>query len=206
MNKEIKLKFHNRGLRSYIEVDLCAECPRQDAKGCCGYYSPVFYASDFAYLLEKKPELIEHILQADRITVLDTSVTLNKSIDGDSYRCHFHSQEGGCSLAQEERESICRHFVCPGIDWEREPGLFHWKRFFTMLFDYEIELNNEIARVLSEEGLSLRNENDRAAFFSRLQDIFRDKTSKLPDFFKECPEKEEATLLREISFGQDWKL
>lgn len=206
MQKEIKLKFHNRGLRSYIEVDLCAECPRQDAKGCCGYYSPVFYASDFAYLLENKPELIENILQADRITVLDTSVTLNKSIDGESYRCHFHRQQGGCFLEQEERESICRHFVCPGVDWESDPHLARWKKFFTLLFDYEIELNNQISEELSNIGLSLRRETERAEFFRQLLVIFKDKTRILPDFFNECPPEEEATLIREISFGQDWRL
>ena len=27
MMKEIELVFHNEGLRSYIEVDLCRECP-----------------------------------------------------------------------------------------------------------------------------------------------------------------------------------
>ena len=55
MQKEIKIIFHNQGLRSYIEVDLCSECPRQDDKGCCGFYSPVFYSSDFAYLLKNQP-------------------------------------------------------------------------------------------------------------------------------------------------------
>jgi hypothetical protein len=96
MDKEINLIFHNLGLRTYIEVDLCAECPRQDDKGCCGFYSPVFYPTDLAYLYLHQPEMIEKIFSFDHLTVLDHSVTVNNVPEGDSYRCKFHSKNGGC--------------------------------------------------------------------------------------------------------------
>lgn len=206
MQKSIKLIFHNMGLRSYIEVDLCSQCPRQDDKGCCGFYSPVFYASDFAYLLKNKPDLIDYIFTLDNITILDASVTINNSIDGESYRCHFHRKNGGCLLDQIMRESICRHFVCPGIAWEQEEKLRHWKEFFTRLSDYEIELNNHIAAILLGKGLSLRNKDKREQFFNQLKTIFEQETATLPEFFTQLPSSEEAIIFREITYGRDWPL
>lgn len=206
MNKDIHLVFHNRGLRSYIEVDLCAECPRQDNKGCCGHYSPMFYPGDFAYLLEHRPELVDELLFLDNATILDSSVTINKTIDGDCYHCHFHRTEGGCSLKQDERESICRHFVCPGIDWESEPALSHWKTFFNKLFEYEIEVNNRIAEIMRQKGLGLRKEARREEFFAELVQIFEAINAETPAFMKECPTDESAVINRPISYGKDWPL
>ncbi|HHV15772.1 MAG TPA: hypothetical protein GXX58_04260 [Gelria sp.] len=206
MQKEIKLVFHNQGLRSYIEVNLCSECPRQDDKGCCGFYSPVFYSSDFAYLLKNEPGLIDRILQLNNITILDASVTINNSIDGDSYRCYFHNKDGGCLLAQHLRESVCRHFVCPGIAWEQEEKLRSWKEFFDHLSDYEIELNNRIAARLQEKDLTLRDTSKREQFFEELLAIFEQETSILPEFFNKQPAQEEFIIIREIIYGQDWPL
>jgi len=206
MNKEIKIIFHNEGLRSYIEVDLCSECPRQDDKGCCGYYSPVFYTSDLAYLLKHRPELIDYIFNIDDITVLDASVTVNNSIDGDSYRCHFHSKKGGCKLDQPLRESVCRHFVCPGIAWEKEEELLPWKDFFLRLSDYEIELNNRIAAKLKEKGLTLRDKGKRPQFWTELITLFEQETQNLPDFFNHLPAREEWIITRPVSYGKDWPL
>ena len=62
MLKEINLVFHRRGLRSFIEVDLCADCPRRDHKGCCGHYSPVFYLTDLTSL-PSSPQLIDYIAE-----------------------------------------------------------------------------------------------------------------------------------------------
>ena len=206
MQKEIKLVFHNQGLRSYIEVDLCRECPRQDDKGCCGFYSPVFYSSDFAYLLKSEPGLIDKILQLNNLTILDALVTINNRIDGESYRCYFHSKDGGCLLTQHLRESVCRHFVCPGIAWEQEEKLYPWKKFFARLCDYEIELNNRIAARLQEKGLTLRDKSKRSQFFEELLAIFEQETRILPDFFNKQPAREEVVITRQIMYGQDWPL
>lgn len=206
MQKEIKLVFHNNGLRSYIEVDLCRECPRQDDKGCCGYYSPVFYPSDFAYILKNQPQLLDYIFSLDNITVLDASVTVNNQIDGTSYRCRFHQKEGGCQLSQELRESICRHFVCPGIAWENEEKLSHWKDFYNQLSDYEIYLNNKIAARLQEKGLSLRQPAQRPQFFAHMLAFFEEEIAIPPAFLAACPAREEACITRTIEYGTAWPL
>ncbi|MEN6391924.1 MAG: hypothetical protein ABFD04_16025 [Syntrophomonas sp.] len=206
MSKEIRLVFHNRGLRSYIEVDLCYECPRQDQKGCCAFYSPVFYASDFVYWLKNQPDLINYLFSLPHLTVLDASVTLNNVIDGNSYRCRFHTKESGCLLTQQNRESICRHFVCPGISWEKEPSLAHWRVFFESLSDYEIKLNNQLADILKERNLSLRNRAQRSEIFALLPAEFAHLTKNPPHFFSSCPEREEAVIVRPVSYGEEWPL
>jgi len=206
MKKDIEITFFNKGLRSFIEVDLCAECPRQDDKGCCGYYSPVFYPTDFAYLLQNKPDMINYIFNLDNITVLDASVTINKTQDNESYRCHFHTKEKGCLLPQELRESICRHFVCPGINWEAESTLAHWKEFFQRLTNFEISLNNSISAMLKQQGLTLRDKENRPVFFQTMLQLFGEHTAKLPDFFESCPPTEKAIIKRTIKYGTDWPL
>lgn len=206
MQKEILITFYNQGLRSYIEVDLCRECPRQDNKGCCGHYSPIFYPSDFAYLLKVKPELINYIFSLSDITVLDASVTINNSIDGSSYKCQFHTNDSGCLLDQNLRESICRHFVCPGINWPHEEGLKHWQEFFDLLSDYEIELNNNIADKLKKKGLTLRNKETRDLFFKELITCFQEETQNLPSFFSKYPSRETFKITRTLKFGTEWPL
>jgi hypothetical protein len=103
--------------------------PRQDDKGCCGTIRRL-YSHDLAYILLHKPELIDYIFSLDNLTILDASVTVNNSIDEASYRCKFHKNEGGCLLPQNLRESVCRHFVCPGIGWWEDARLQNWKEFF----------------------------------------------------------------------------
>lgn len=202
----VTLTFHNQKLRSYIEVDLCARCPRQDDKGCCGFYSPVFYPTDFVYLLENEPDLIDEIFAIHGITVLDASVTVNQRPDGDSYRCHFHRREGGCRLSQYLRESVCRHFVCPDIGWEKAPHLQHWKRFFAQLEEYEIKLNHRATEVLKKHGLSLRRPADRPQALTVLQEWFHQETQTLPGFFAELPAQETAQVLCQLRYGRDWTL
>lgn len=206
MDKDIKLIFHNEGLRSYIEVDLCAECPRQDGKGCCGYYSPVFYPTDLAYLNINQPGLIDYIFKLDNLTILDASVTVNNDIDGESYRCKFHSRDGGCMLTQLQRETICRHFVCPGINWQQEPDLQHWNRFFNNLFDYEIAVNNRITNALTAQGLTLRNPLLRGQFKAELSRLYDKELQHLPEFFNKCPPVETFKIKRVISWGHNWSL
>lgn len=206
MEKEINLIFHNQGLRSYIEVDLCAECPRQDSKGCCGYYSPVFYTTDLAYLSLHQPELIGQIFQLTHLTILDHSITVNNDPEGDSYRCKFHSKSGGCLLSQISRESICRHFVCSGIAWWEEPALIAWKNFFEVLTDFEIELNQHLAETLQAQGLTLRDPVLRNEYMRVLLENYNRVTATVPDFITNMPANESFTIRRQLSFGQEWKL
>lgn len=206
MIKDIAIVFHNQGLRSFIEVDLCAECPRQDDKGCCGFYSPVFYPTDLAYLLMEKSEMIDYILKLDHLTILDASITVNNMIDGNSYRCKFHNKEGGCLLSQSLRESICRHFVCPGIGWWEEESMQDWRVFFEKLSNYEIELNNQWASILKEQGLTLRDPALRPQFFAELKKLYHHELNNLPDFIGLMPKKDSRSLTRSLSFGKDWIL
>lgn len=206
MEKEVTLVFHNQGLRSYIELDLCAECPRQDDKGCCGYYSPVFYPLDLAYILTHKADLIDYIFDLDDITVLDSSVTVNNNIEGKSYRCKFHSKETGCILSQDLRESVCRHFVCPGISWWKEDNLHNWNEFFNKLTNYEIQLNDTLSTKLTAMGLNLREPALRPRFFEELLKLYTNQINKQPAFFHEMPECETVKFKRHISFGEQWPL
>lgn len=206
MAERIKLVFHNQGLRSFIEVDLCGKCPRQDDKGCCGYYSPVFYLSDLAYLLKTKPDLVEYLFSLPNLTVLDASVTINSAVDGSSYRCQFHTQEKGCLLPQQLRESICRHFVCPGIAWEKEADLSAWKIFFDQVNEYEINLNQTLADIFKLKGLTLRKLEQRLEIFAELPKEYEKLIKTPPDFFSSRPLLEEAVIYRDLVFGLDWKL
>lgn len=206
MDKAIKVVFHNYGLRSYIEVDLCRECPRQDGKGCCGNYSPVFYPIDLAYLIINKPAILDYIFSLDDITILDASVTVNNNIDGTSYKCKFHSIENGCFLSQDLRESICRHFVCPGIGLWLEASFLPWKKFFDQLFAYEIYLNDKLTAMLMEKGLTLREPAQRPEFLRELLVLYRKEISTLPDFINEFPETETKTIARSIEYDKEWPL
>lgn len=206
MEKEINIVFHNQGLRSFIEVDLCAECPRQDDKGCCGFYSPVFYPTDMAYLLMNQPELLDYIFSLDHLTILDASVTVNNTIEGSSYRCKFHSKEKGCILSQSLRESVCRHFVCPDIGWWEEEAMQDWREFFDKLTDFEIQLNNQWADKLKEQGLTLRDPALRKRFFDELKKLYQNDLKELPEFIINMPQRETRFLTRPLKFGLDWKL
>ena len=206
MVKEINLVFHNHGLRSFIEVDLCAECPRQDDKGCCGFYSPVFYPTDLAYLLLEQPDMVDYIFGLDHLTILDASVTVNNEIEGNSYRCKFHSKHGGCLLSQTLRESICRHFVCAGIGWQEESSMEDWREFFEKLSDYEIELNNKWSSILTGKGLTLREPALRPQFFAELKKLYQDELTVLPDFISQMPVEDSRSLSRPLRFGTDWIL
>jgi len=207
MRKEINLVFHRRGLRSFIAVDLCAECPRQDQKGCCGFYSPVFYPTDLYFLRLRRPELIDHIKGLPRLTVLDASITVDSVPDGEGlFRCQFHTPQQGCLLPMSLRESVCRHFVCPGIDWWNEERLSHWKEYFEQLADYEIKLNNTLALCLSKEGLSLRNPQDWDQAFKLIDDMINEALNQVESLGTDLPRQEAARIVRSLAFGSEWPL
>ena len=207
MFRDVNLVFHNQGLRSYIELDLCPSCPRQDDKGCCAYYSPVFYPLDFGFWLEHQPDMIDTIFAIPNITVLDTSVTVNNYPEGNSYRCRFHSKETGCYLPQGLRESVCRQFICPGVGWWDEPALSDWNDFFTELAEYEAACNQRLGTALTNAGLSLRHPENRTGFFQTLLPLYRETIAEYPAFFSTCPEKESITLNKDISAAkQAWRL
>jgi len=203
---EITLVFHNQGLRSYIEVDLCARCPRQDDKGCCGFYSPVFYPTDLVYMYLHQPDLLGYIFALEHLTILDASVTVNNVIEGRGYRCRFHSQDQGCILPQSLRESVCRHFVCAGIGWTEEASLQDWREFFDRLTDYEIETNNAWTETLTGMGITLRRPELRERFFTELVKLYEQDQKHPPGFIQAMPREDTRTLRRPLKFGTDWVL
>ncbi len=207
MDKEISLVFYRKGLRSFIGVDLCAECPRQDNKGCCGFYSPVFYPTDIHFIHREQPELLDYIRSRPRLTILDASVTVDRLPDGGGgFRCQFHNTQGGCYLPMQLRESICRHFVCPGINWEEEPALAIWKKYYDYLTDYEIALNNQVAEELAARGLSMRNPGDWDAILPLIHALIDSSGDCDRDWRDRLGEMESFTLRRRLSFGTDWRL
>ncbi|MGI6514348.1 MAG: hypothetical protein GX052_00515 [Syntrophomonadaceae bacterium] len=207
MLKEINLVFHRRGLRSFIEVDLCADCPRRDHKGCCGHYSPVFYLTDLYFIAKQRPQLIDCIARLPCLTVLDASITVNSLPDEDgSSRCQFHSTEKGCLLPMELRESVCRHFVCPGISWDRESRLAHWKEYFGLLEDYEIDLNNYLAARISQENLSLRRPGDWDPILAVLETVMGQVLAEKEEPGCHLPRRETVQIVRPICFGSEWPL
>lgn len=206
MLKDVQMTFYNQGLRSYIEVDLCSQCPRIDNKGCCGQYSPVFYPLDLAYMMLSQADLIEYIFKLDDITLLDTSITVNNDIDGESYKCKFHSQEKGCALSQNLRESICRHFVCPGIYWQKHKELETWHNFFIQLEAYENQMNEMIASKLQEKNLSLRYPSMHKEFLNETLALYQEIINNPPEFIKKQTKQENHTIKCSISYGEDWPL
>lgn len=206
MEKSIKLVFHNQGLRSYIELDLCSACPRQDCKGCCGFYSPVFYPTDLAFIYMHRPELLDFIFTQQYVTVLDTSITINSRLDPDSsgYLCSFHTKESGCILPQFLREPICRIFVCPGVNWQQEPELKNWRVFFEKLFNYEMNINEQLSAALLSKGLSLRQHNRRDDFFAHLLPLYQEAIREKPAFFAGVPEQKTIIIKRMLSYKSDW--
>ncbi|MGE5454247.1 MAG: hypothetical protein ACM3O9_03525 [Methylocystaceae bacterium] len=207
MATEIKLNFHHQGLRSYIEVDLCAHCPRQDDKGCCGYYSPVFYPLDLYYLQQNAPQVLDIIWSLPHLTILDHSVTVNSFPDETGgYYCQFHRREGGCQLKQEWRESVCRHFVCPGINWQEEDSLSDWCEIFDSLENLEIKLNQVITDHLANANLSLRDPQQRDKWLTELAEVVPLVTSRVNGSIFGPPLQNEVTIKRELKYGSMWPL
>lgn len=207
MLQKIKLTFHNEGLRSYIGLDLCCNCPRQDKKGCCGWYSPVWYPVDLGFVKKNDASILDYVLKLDHLTFLDNSITINNLPESESYQCRLHQKDGGCIIPQHLRESVCRQFICIGVNWQSENNLQHWVRFFDLLSDYEISINNRISEQLQSMGLTLRDPQKREIYLKELLPIYEKEINNPPAFFKEFPNIEEVTIEREIDkFGTEWVL
>ncbi len=208
MNKEttVTLIFRKRGLRSYIDLDLCSRCPRKDMKGCCGQYSPVFYLLDLAFLYQVRPDLIELIFSMPNLTVLDQSVTINKIPDESGFICQLLDKSSGCRLPQVMRESICRHFICCGVPWQNEPGLQKWADFFEDLANFEIKTNNEWAQIIAARGLSLRNPSQQEQIMILASHLLDELWAHPPVLLSGRAEDESVELQVTINPDSEWIL
>lgn len=202
----VHMIFRYRGLRSYIDLDLCARCPRLDQKGCCGHYSPVFYLLDLAYLHKYQPELLELVFSMPRLTVLDHSVTINKIPDTEGFICPMLDKSSGCRLPQSHRESVCRHFICGGVGWNKRPEMRKWADFFEQLGDLEIAINNEWAERISASGLSLRNSKDRPAIYEKAASYLEELLKNPPPLLAGDDYDQDFDLLVEIDPETEWLL
>lgn len=202
--REFEVVFHNLGSRSWIECTLCWNCPREDDKGCC-YYNPTFYPMDFIYLLEHQPDLIETIFRSPRVTILEKYVGLDRVIDKDGdFRCQFHSLNGGCHIAPDRRESVCRQYICPGcLIWEEE-GTETWKEFFDRLDETEKEINQALSQMLQERGLNFKTSSRE--FIKEASRLYRDNWLGAFDWCAEYPREQRYKLTRQLTFGKDWKI
>lgn len=207
MQKDVTLVFHRQGLRSWIEVDLCPDCPRMDGKGCCGYYSPVFYLTDLVWISHRDPGFLDRLFDLPRLTVLDFSITVNSLPDvDDSFRCQFHSTQRGCLLPLDLRESVCRIFVCPGIAWWNDQALKDWKKYFDDLEKFEIALNNKVAQESLRHGWSLRRAEHRKNIIYLSKSLIDLNLYREVPFGLDLPRRQEAKLAIELAFGNQWPL
>ena len=81
-----------------------------------------------------------------------------------------------------------------------------WRDYFDKLTSYEIQINNQWADILKEQGLTLRDPSMRERIFDELRKLYEKNLSKLPDFITVMPEKDTRTLTRQIRYGLDWIL
>jgi hypothetical protein len=202
--REFEVVFHNLGPRSWIECTLCWNCPREDDKGCC-YYNPTYYPLDFVYLLDSNPRLIDAIFGLPRVTVLEKYVGIDRVDDRDGdMLCQLHSRQGGCQLAADLRESVCRVYLCPGCRIWEEAGADLWKEFFNRLDAVEQEINRHLSEVLGERGLNFKT--DRREFIREAAEIYREKWSGSFDWCEGYPREQRYKLVREVDWGKDWKI
>lgn len=205
IKREFEVIFHNQGLRSWIECTLCWSCPRDNHKGCC-FYNPTFYPLDFIYMQENNPELIDFIFKLPRVTVLEKYVGIDRMVDADGdYRCQLHSLHGGCIMAPDLRESVCRQYICPGCRIWEEEDTSCWREFFDRLDACEKEINQEISAILGERGLSFKTgpqEFIREACRLYYQNWPEDPFAWCRDY----PSQQRYRITREMAWGKDWKI
>jgi predicted secreted Zn-dependent protease len=106
----------------------------------------------------------------------------------------------------ELRESVCRHFVCPGIGWWKDEKLAKWKNYFDQLADNEINLNNFIAAEMEREKLSLRNSEDWDRILVLIDHLVEEALSRMDEWDAAVPEQEAVVIKRRITYGIDWPL
>lgn len=202
MLTKIKLTFHNLGLRSWIECDLCYNCPLSRAKGCCTY-NPTFHAVDIAYIGAKQPDLLLLIINRPRVLVETTWISVNYLDDPMvGHRCQFNT-DTGCSLPVEFRESVCRHFICPGIKMWEEESISQWADFIQELETTEAEFNQHLREKLKQAGVDLRSSFLEAT--AVLVKEYKEVLKKIEEErFAGYPRQEQVILEREISLSEKW--
>lgn len=202
MRTEIKLTFHNLGLRSWIECDLCFKCPLNQAKGCCSY-NPTYHLVDLGYIGDQWPDLLPVILNKTRVLVDNFWVAVNYIEDPQvGRRCQFNT-DTGCQLPVEFRESVCRHFICPGIQMWEEESLKRWADFFQEIETTEAEFNQHLRLKLQEARVDLKS-SFPAALDVLVKEYHQVLAGIEAERFGKYPRQEEIIITREIDPDQIW--
>lgn len=202
--RTFSVTIHNDGLRSRIDCGLCANCPRDDLKGCC-HYSPTFTVVDLAYFaLNQRNEILEAILTLPKKQFLAFEVRADALDDGSTYgRCPFHGSRG-CKLPPLDREFICRQFICSGIKLWVEPEAKKWQLFWDKLVNYDTELYVVLGEGLKAEGLTLKDNWQQSLDY--LAKEFELALKAYPQELLEYPKNETFVVTREVVRGKDWRI
>lgn len=202
MLTEIKMTFYNLGLRSWIECDLCYRCPLNQSKGCCSY-NPTYHLVDLGYIGSVRPDILPVIMGKPRLVIEEFWLSVSYLEDSRvGRRCQFNT-DTGCQLPVEYRESVCRHFICPGIRLWEEESLARWAEFFQEIEATEAEFNQRLRLRLQEAGVDLRS-----SFPTALDILVREYRQVLAGIeaerFGKYPSREQIVLSREIVPGEKW--
>ncbi len=202
MKQMVKVVFHNLGWRSWIECSFCATCPRSEKRGCC-CYNPLFMPADLGYLQKQAPELINQIFRLKRLTVLDSCVIVdNYQAANGIWYCQFHSSECGCTLPIEQREFVCRRYVCSGMQLWEQPGTARWKSFFDQLEEQEVQLNKALERELRVADSCLKA--DREYFLEVLRTAYQKHFQPSYEWMQAVPGSETIEYEIDISDWKEW--
>ncbi|MGF7185469.1 hypothetical protein GGQ84_001558 [Desulfitispora alkaliphila] len=192
----VNIEFINKGLRSSIKCSLCANCPKGDNIGCCTY-SPTFTPVDLGYYLENgKEDFLKRMIVNSQVTVLTGEITFNAFIEGVRY-CFFHSDKG-CDLSIEDRDSICRQFLCPEVKLWHHSEAKQWAEFWEVMAEWETRFNHQFIERLEHLGISLEKNCD--AVFELLREEYPKWKESYAEVASRYPERHLLKLNRMVTY------
>lgn len=203
--RRFTITMRNEGMRSRIDCTLCHQCPRDDRKGCC-HYGPSFTVVDIGYLaFHGATHILDQIVALPRLTFLSHEVKADALPDDDgSFRCQFHSPQGGCLLPAPYREFICRQFLCPGVGVWHEPEAKKWQRFWDVLTEYDTEVYQRLGSSLHAQGLTLMAHWHESVDFLAVE--YPKLLAHYPDELIKLPKEETFELERPVVYGKEWRI
>ncbi|MDH7578774.1 MAG: hypothetical protein QHH75_13390 [Bacillota bacterium] len=182
----IEVTFHNAGLRSSIECNMCSSCPRDRIRGCCKI-SPVFLLTDVGFFLNSNGiSFLESLFESPYVEIGDDYLKVKaiKEVDARHY-CRFHNQEIGCRIPIPHRNTVCRQFLCPEVSLWRDPKAKRWVSFWLHLQKEEILLNHTLALECEKNNCSLRFQ--RNTCLELIKNLYQKLNSRLEPYFRSYP-------------------
>ncbi|NPV28305.1 MAG: hypothetical protein HPY58_01345 [Firmicutes bacterium] len=189
----IEVTFHNAGLRSSIECNMCSRCPRDRVHGCCKI-SPVFLLTDIGFFLNNNSiGFLKSLLKSPYAEIGDNYLKVKaiKGVDGRRY-CRFHHPEIGCRLPILYRNTVCRQFLCPEVSLWRDSRAKRWAAFWLRLQEEEIILNQALGRECQKNNCSLRFRQN--ACLELIKTLYRELSRNTSPLFNSYPVTEVLLL------------